>query len=522
MGDYQHDLLFGTFLTPSADQPQRVVALAQLSEELGLDLVTVQDHPYQARFLDTWTVLSVIAARTTRVRVAPNVANLPLRPPTVLARSVATLDLLSGGRVELGLGAGAFWDAIAAAGGPRRSPAEAVEALEEAIEVVRGIWAADGPAVRVEGRHYLVRGVHPGPAPAHRVGIWLGAYKVRMLELTGRLADGWLPSSPYAGPEDLAAMNRAIDQAAESAGRRPAEIRRLYNVTGHFSRHGNGFLDGPPELWAEQLTGLTLTEGMSAYIVMGDEPELLRRFAAEVVPAVRELVGAARARAEPTPAPHVVSPRGRARAAGAGGAQTGADLRGVATVDDGSRLSEAALWDETARPSGPGPEPGRTYSPEEQAVGRHLVEVHDHLRSELASVRGLVDQVLAGAMEPRRAREELVAMTLRQNNWTMGAYCAAYCRLVTTHHTIEDRSVFPHLRRSDPRLAAVIDRLEDEHRVIHDVIEGVDRALVTYVEDPDGAKALREAVDQLTDTLISHLAYEERELVEPLARLGFS
>jgi alkanesulfonate monooxygenase SsuD/methylene tetrahydromethanopterin reductase-like flavin-dependent oxidoreductase (luciferase family)/iron-sulfur cluster repair protein YtfE (RIC family) len=521
MGDYQHDLLFGSFLTPTADQPGRVVALAQLSEELGLDLVTVQDHPYQARFLDTWTLLSVIAARTARVRVAPNVANLPLRPPTVLARSVATLDLLSGGRVELGLGAGAFSDAIAAVGGPRRSAAEAVEALEEAIGVVRAIWAADGPAVRVEGRHYRVRGAHPGPAPAHRVGIWLGAYKPRMLAVTGRLADGWLPSSPYALPEALAAMNRAIDRAAEEAGRRPAEIRRLYNISGRFSRDGSGFLEGPPALWAEQLTELTLTEGMSGYIVMGDDPELLRRFAAEVVPAVRELVEAERARPASVPAP-VGGPSSRhTPAASAGGSQTGAALRAAATPDDGTRLGEVPLWDETTRPSGPGPEPGRVYSPEEQAVGRHLVEVHDHLRSELQAVRGLVDKVLAGAVEPHRAREELVAMTLRQNSWTMGAYCAAYCRLVTTHHTIEDRSVFPHLRRADPRLAAVIDRLEDEHRVIHEVIEGVDRALVTYVEGDDGAKALREAVNQLTDTLLSHLAYEERELVEPLARLGF-
>src|SRR5918994_1780669 len=116
--DYGHDLLFGTFITPTAGQPDRVVALAQLTEQAGLDLVTVQDHPYQARFLDTWTLLSVIAASTSTVRVAPNVANLPLRPAAVLARSVASLDILSGGRVELGLGAGAFWDGIAAMGGP--------------------------------------------------------------------------------------------------------------------------------------------------------------------------------------------------------------------------------------------------------------------------------------------------------------------------------------------------------------------------------------------------------------------
>ena len=122
MTTYGHDLQFGSFLTPSAGTPDTVVALAQLSEQVGLDLVTFQDHPYQPAFLDTWTLLSYVAARTEVIRLAPNVLNLPLRLPAVIARSAASLDLLSGGRLELGIGAGAFWDAIEAMGGPRRSP----------------------------------------------------------------------------------------------------------------------------------------------------------------------------------------------------------------------------------------------------------------------------------------------------------------------------------------------------------------------------------------------------------------
>jgi hemerythrin-like domain-containing protein len=113
-------------------------------------------------------------------------------------------------------------------------------------------------------------------------------------------------------------------------------------------------------------------------------------------------------------------------------------------------------------------------------------------------------------------------MTLRQNNWTLGTYCESYCRVVTTHHTLEDRSMFPALRRADPALRPVIDRLEEEHHVIHDVIERVDRALVGLVSSPDGLPGLRAAMDLLTDTLLSHLSYEERELVEPLARYGLS
>ena len=105
-----------------------------------MDLATLQDHPYQAKFLDAWALIATIAARTSTLRLTTNVTNLPLRPPFVLAKAVASLDLLSRGRIELGLGSGAFWDAVAAAGGPRRTPKEAVAALAEAIEIIRATW----------------------------------------------------------------------------------------------------------------------------------------------------------------------------------------------------------------------------------------------------------------------------------------------------------------------------------------------------------------------------------------------
>jgi len=163
---------------------------------------------------------------------------------------------------------------------------------------------------------------------------------------------------------------------------------------------------------------------------------------------------------------------------------------------------------------------GRTYTDEQRATGQRLVDIHDHLRAELAQIRDLVDQVEAGTLDVGAARSHVNELAIRQNNWTLGTYCESYCRLVTTHHTLEDRSMFPSLRRAEPGLAPVIDRLEAEHHVIHDVIERVDRALVALVAGPDGMPGLRAEVDLLTDTLLSHLAYEERELVEPLARLS--
>ncbi len=291
MADYGHELAFGTFITPQNQRPEEVVALAQLTERAGLDLATFQDHPYQPAFLDTWTLLSWAAARTERLRLSPNVLNLPLRPPAVLARAAASLDLLSGGRLELGLGAGAFWDAIAAMGGRRLTPGQAVDALSESIDVIRQIWdTGERGGVRVEGEHVHVRGAKRGPAPAHEIELWLGAYKPRMLRLTGMKGDGWLPSLAYLPREQFAAANGAIDAAAEEAGRDPRRIRRLLNIQGSFAEQDHGYLQGPPTQWVEQLLELVLEHGFSTFILAGDDASAIERFGAEVAPALREAV----------------------------------------------------------------------------------------------------------------------------------------------------------------------------------------------------------------------------------------
>ena len=516
MPDYGHDLLFGVFVPPDARRKDAVLALARHADEAGLDLVSVQDHPYNPQFLETWTLLTAIAATTARVRVFPNVANLPLRPPAMLARQVATLDILSGGRAELGIGAGAFWDAIEAMGGPRRTAGESVAALREAIEVIRALWTT-GRAARLDGAHYALRGAKPGPVPVHDVGIWVGSYKERMLRLTGELADGWLPSSPYAPPEQLAAMNAIIDAAALDAGRSPADVRRLYNIAGSFDGGGGGeanFLQGPPKAWAEQLAGLALDEGISGFVLMVNDSATIDRFAAEVVPAVRDLVESERA-GTTVPAPAAPGePAALIRTVPSG-------LGVEATPDGGVRLSAERLWDESQRPHGPAPEPDATYSAAGRALAADLIGVHDHLRGELAQLRDMIGQVAAGSLDPGAARSEIAKLTMRQNQWTVGAYCESYCRLIGLHHTLESQSMFPGLSRLDQRLAPVTDRLHAEHLIIAGVLERVDAALVALVAAPGkGMPQLRAAVDLLTDTLLSHLSYEETELVEPLGRLG--
>ncbi len=286
MTDYGHDLAFGSFITPTSHDPHQPVRLARLSEKSGLDLVTFQDHPYQPAFLDTWTLLTWVAAATERVTVSGDVLNLPLRPPAVLARAVASLDLLSGGRAALGIGAGGFWDPIVAMGGTRLTPGASVDALREAIDVVRTLWdTTDRRAVRVEGEHHRVVGAKRGPAPAHDVPIWVGAYKPRMLRLVARQADGWLPSASYLQDGDLARGNAVIDEAALAAGRDPAQIRRLLNV---------GAPTGSTSQWVDDLVRLALEDGIGTFLAMGDDPDAIRVFGREVAPAVREAVDAER------------------------------------------------------------------------------------------------------------------------------------------------------------------------------------------------------------------------------------
>lgn len=293
MVDYGHELRFGSFITPANHDPAGVVGLSEHSEAVGLDLVTFQDHPYQPSFLDTWTLLSFVAARTSRITLAPNVLNLPLRRPAVVARAAASLDRLSGGRIELGLGAGSFWDAIVAMGGTRLTPGESVTALDEAIEIIRGLWDTGDPArVELIGTHHQVTGAKRGPAPAHDIQMWLGAYKPRMLAMVGRKADGWLPSLGYfSDVADLARGNARIDEAAREAGREPSAIRRLLNVHGRFAdTPADGLLKGTVRQWAEQIADLALGFGMSTFILGSDDANELSVFGREVAPAAREIV----------------------------------------------------------------------------------------------------------------------------------------------------------------------------------------------------------------------------------------
>lgn len=291
---------FGISIVPLAAAFPAVVEQVLAAERGGLELVGIQDHPYQRRYLDTFALIADLLARTSRLRFFPDVASLPMRGPTMLAKAAASLDVMSGGRFELGLGAGNFWDAVAGMGGPRRTSREAADALEEAIPIIRGALdvGIERGVVRSSGPHYPVPGYPPGPPTVHRVEIWLGVYRPRGLRLVGRVADGWVPSMGRVSLDDLRASSRIIDEAALAAGRDSAEIRRIYNIGGVITPDaggsGEGVLVGPVGEWVETLAEWADDPGIDAFIFWptADELAQVERFAAEVAPAVREALAA--------------------------------------------------------------------------------------------------------------------------------------------------------------------------------------------------------------------------------------
>lgn len=293
---------FGIFLDPTAGDPQEPFRLAKIADQNGLDLLTIQDHPYQGRFYETWTLLTALAVTTEHIHVSTNVANLPLRLPAVLAKQAATLDLLTGGRVELGLGAGGFWDAIAAYGGTKRTPGEAFAAFEDALHIMHGIWDTKARSFTYKGTIYSVKGALTGPAPAHRIPIWVGAIGPKMLRLTGKMADGILISMPYVPPEKLPEINMLIDAGAVEAERSPEAIRRGYNISGIIQPGAgsiggltpNNTIDGTADYWADQIVNLYTQYRQDTFIFWGggDVGQQIEIFAKEVVPAVKARLSA--------------------------------------------------------------------------------------------------------------------------------------------------------------------------------------------------------------------------------------
>ncbi|MEV6426738.1 LLM class flavin-dependent oxidoreductase [Nocardia sp. NPDC051463] len=294
------DLRFGIQLAPTATELGQLRELARLADREGLDLLGIQDHPYSGALADTFAVIATVLAETKQLRVFPDVASLPLRGPALLGKQAATLDLLSGGRFELALGAGAFWQGIAAMGGPTRTNPEALQALEEATRIIRAMWVP-GRKADESGTHYSVHGVQSGPAPAHPLRIWFGSVGPKANAMTGRIADGWAAPIPHYLPyEKWQAAQHTISAAAVDAGRDPADITRMAQLVGHISEttgpvtlHGEEPIRTDAAGWAGILADLAVETGFDTFVYWPESPDetQLRRWIGEVVPRTRALCG---------------------------------------------------------------------------------------------------------------------------------------------------------------------------------------------------------------------------------------
>ena len=286
-------LQFGVNVPTSAGDGADPIADARRAEELGFDFVSSSDHPGGGTpSYETWTMLSWIAASTSRIGISTRVLGVPFRAPALVAKMAATLDALSGGRLVLGLGGGSGDDEFRAYGLGLPSPREKTDGLEDALTIIRGLWSE--PHFTYEGHRYSTEDAELEPKPTRRIPIWLGTYAPRALAVTGRLADGWIPSLGYAAPDDVPGMRERILDAARKAGRDPGEITCVYNVEVRIDgRPGDdpSVVSGTADEVAEQLAGF-LELGFSALSFMpptGPEyAEQVERIAREVIPAVRQ------------------------------------------------------------------------------------------------------------------------------------------------------------------------------------------------------------------------------------------
>lgn len=280
--------LFGVNVSPStAGDP---VDVAQRAEALGYDFVSTNDHPAgTAPTHETWTMLTWIAARTSRVKVVPRVLSLPFRPPALVAKMAEALDRLSGGRLILGLGGGFADDELRAFGLPVPSARAKVEGLEEAVTILRGLWSER--AFTFEGAHHRTASADVEPKPAHPIPIWLGTFGKRALEVTGRVADGWIPTLSVAPPEDIPPMRDRIFGAARAAGRDPASMTLVYNLDVHVGRDPAlppHVVQGSPEEVAATLRSFVDLGFSGMNFDFPRAPaEQMAALAGEVLPAVR-------------------------------------------------------------------------------------------------------------------------------------------------------------------------------------------------------------------------------------------
>jgi hypothetical protein len=290
MSNYRRILRFGYSLRPTTGDFKRALDLATLAEGLGLDYVGIQDLPDD----DMWTLFTAVGVATSRISLFTNVADLQSRPPATIAKTIASLDSLTGSRrVEVGLQASTRGDTTTNRRDDNPRDQEALTALEEAIQAMRRMWESKDTAGS-DSTSNQQSDLQSTPAPVRSTGIWLAAIEPHTLELAARLADGWiLPFDLGIQPDKLAMLSKQIDEAARSAGRETSQIQKILNLSGAISNEDSPTpFQGSARQWAESLAKLALEVGIDTFLFTEgeDAEEQLEKFGNEVVPYVRDIM----------------------------------------------------------------------------------------------------------------------------------------------------------------------------------------------------------------------------------------
>jgi len=291
-----------TFATPAGNQSlEQALATAQAAEAAGFTGVSFSDRPHDP-ILEGWTLSTAVAARTERIRLFHSTLNVPYRFPSVLAKEAATLDIISGGRLDLCLGAGGegnrpLYESL---GVPLASPGERLQDLRDAIAILRGMWTHE--RFSYEGRVYHVQEVICEPKPVQAsIPIWVGASMPRSLRLAGQITDGFIKNGGWGTVEELRALNEQVDAAAQKAGHDPASLRCLMNTPGYLAKDkadAADYLARTPQARGLIGTASEIIETVRAYHDAGVNTFVVRfppaaalaqieRFGAEVIPEVR-------------------------------------------------------------------------------------------------------------------------------------------------------------------------------------------------------------------------------------------
>ncbi len=209
--------------------PSLVLRVAVSAEKIGYEVFMVDDHymlPWTNRVFDAWILLTHVASHTKRIRIGTVVTPIPLRPPGVLAKMVATLDHISGGRVILGVGAGWYRPEFEAFS-EWRSARERVDMTREGVELILRLWAED--IVDFKGVYYKVKGavLEPKPLQKPHPPLWFGTRGRRMLRLTAEYGDGWIPLTMPA--EEYGRLKTHIEDLRSSLGRTGGFIYAIYH-----------------------------------------------------------------------------------------------------------------------------------------------------------------------------------------------------------------------------------------------------------------------------------------------------